>query len=122
MLNEERKKNFLHANVSNVLYPTKTSLRLSFRALFKTEMKLNCKEIYIFLLFAYYFFEKNLKAQSPLTETSFSHFYFVVDSVACQTLKSNTFCKDSLFYSSQVSSKMDQGTWSGNYLLGESDY
>ncbi len=54
--------------------------------------------------------------------TSFSHFYFVMDSLAYQTLATDKFCTDTLFYSKQSSIQMDQGTWSGNYLTGPSDY
>ncbi len=80
------------------------------------------KKILTPLFVLLFFSAKNLKAQNPLTETSFSHFYFVIDSVAYHTLKTDVFCKHSLFYSSEGSSKMDQGTWSGNYVQGEFDY
>lgn len=54
--------------------------------------------------------------------TSFSHFYFVIDSLAYQTLATDKFCTDTLFYTGQSNSATDQGTWTGNYLMGPFDY
>lgn len=63
------------------------------------------------------------KAQhSSFEQSSFSHFYFVVDSVTYKNLKENKFITDTLFTSEEGSSKTDQGTWSGNYLQGKHDY
>lgn len=60
--------------------------------------------------------------QNGFAKTSFSHFYFSIDSLAYNTLLTDTFCTKRLFHENESKSKMDQGSWSGNYILGKEDY
>ncbi len=73
--------------------------------------------IFCFMSSSCLFAQKNI-----VGESSFSHFYFVLDSTAYQTLRTNSFCKDSLFYSQEGKAVTDQGSWAGNYLTGYYDY
>lgn len=54
--------------------------------------------------------------------STFSHFYLVLDSIAYKNLKNDPFCRDTLFNATESKVATDQGTWSGNYLMGKKDY
>ncbi|HMR92494.1 MAG TPA: DUF5829 family protein [Chitinophagaceae bacterium] len=78
---------------------------------------------YATLLILSVFFSVVLQARQPsFPRTSFSHFYFVLDSGAYKALLADKFCADTLFYMQAGSSKTDQGDWSGNYITGPVDY
>ncbi|RYD77510.1 MAG: hypothetical protein EOP53_12870, partial [Sphingobacteriales bacterium] len=74
--------------------------------------------LHCWLMLSLFAFSQNRKPG----ENSFSHFYFVLDTAAYQTLITNSFCKDSLFMSRESKASMDQGTWQANYLTGPYDY